>query len=360
VHADVHGASSCIIKCPHSALPGPRTLEEAGSFAVCRSSAWDSKTAVGAWWVEADQVSKTAPAGEYLTTGAFMIRGKKNFIPTQPLALGAGFLFVRESNATNAWEARLGSIASQAPSVAASDALAESVFEGVSDTEANASDAEDNDAASVGEDVPDVTSADATQQDLEDTRGESSDSSSTDSSDENDDTHASVSEPSDPTPASVPISRTANESAPESATEEFPDVQVPLPYATGSRHGSEHQRLESVSGTERATSVSSVASVRSQRGGFGNAKSASPLGPGGKGASPSAAHATSSPASKSSSAADSGAEATSSAAARHVRGKHGKMKKMKAKYADQDDEDRARALAVLAVRVTVRVVVCCR
>jgi hypothetical protein len=29
------------------------------------------------------QVSKTAPTGEYLPTGSFMIRGKKNFLPPQ-------------------------------------------------------------------------------------------------------------------------------------------------------------------------------------------------------------------------------------------------------------------------------------
>lgn len=29
------------------------------------------------------QVSKTAPTGEYLTTGSFMIRGKKNYLPPQ-------------------------------------------------------------------------------------------------------------------------------------------------------------------------------------------------------------------------------------------------------------------------------------
>lgn len=39
------------------------------------------------------QVSKTAPTGEYLTVGSFMIRGKKNFLPPQPLVMGFGLLF---------------------------------------------------------------------------------------------------------------------------------------------------------------------------------------------------------------------------------------------------------------------------
>lgn len=39
------------------------------------------------------QVSKTAPTGEYLTTGSFMIRGKKNFLPPSYLMMGFSFLF---------------------------------------------------------------------------------------------------------------------------------------------------------------------------------------------------------------------------------------------------------------------------
>jgi len=48
-------------------------------MSVCRSAAWDAKVITSAWWVYASQVSKTAPTGEYLTTGSFMIRGKKIF-----------------------------------------------------------------------------------------------------------------------------------------------------------------------------------------------------------------------------------------------------------------------------------------
>ena len=39
------------------------------------------------------QVSKAAPSGEYLPTGSFMIRGKKNFLPPHPLVMGLSFLF---------------------------------------------------------------------------------------------------------------------------------------------------------------------------------------------------------------------------------------------------------------------------
>ncbi|KAI0838276.1 hypothetical protein F5Y06DRAFT_296820 [Hypoxylon sp. FL0890] len=96
VHADLHGAPSVIIKnspsTPDAPIP-PSTLSQAGSLAVCASSAWDSKAGMGAWWVNADQVSKSAPTGEFLGTGSFMVRGKKNFLPPAQLILGLGLMF---------------------------------------------------------------------------------------------------------------------------------------------------------------------------------------------------------------------------------------------------------------------------
>ncbi|KAJ2323623.1 hypothetical protein GGI00_005571, partial [Coemansia sp. RSA 2681] len=100
VHADIHGAASVIVKNkPASAaemsaenIP-PSTLFQAGIMSVCQSRAWDAKIVTSAWWVEASQVSKTAPTGEYLSTGSFMIRGKKHFLPPTQLVYGFGFLF---------------------------------------------------------------------------------------------------------------------------------------------------------------------------------------------------------------------------------------------------------------------------
>ncbi|KAG7991114.1 hypothetical protein I3843_02G059200 [Carya illinoinensis] len=94
VHGDLHGASSTVIKNhrPEQPVP-PLTLNQAGCFTVCHSQAWDSKIVTSAWWVHPHQVSKTAPTGEYLTVGSFMIRGKKNFLPPHPLIMGFGLLF---------------------------------------------------------------------------------------------------------------------------------------------------------------------------------------------------------------------------------------------------------------------------
>jgi predicted ribosome quality control (RQC) complex YloA/Tae2 family protein len=96
VHADLQGAASVIVKnmiaTPDAPIP-PTTLSQAGALSICTSSAWDSKAVMAAWWVNSDQVSKTAPTGEYLTTGGFMIRGKKNFLPPSQLLLGFAVMF---------------------------------------------------------------------------------------------------------------------------------------------------------------------------------------------------------------------------------------------------------------------------
>ena len=98
VHADLHGAATVIVKNPSSDPVPPKTLNEAGQFAVCFSAAWDSKVLTAAYWVTPDQVSKTAPSGEYLTVGSFMIRGKKNFLPPSQLTMGFAFLFCLEED----------------------------------------------------------------------------------------------------------------------------------------------------------------------------------------------------------------------------------------------------------------------
>lgn len=96
VHADLQGAASVIIKNSHGRpddpIP-PSTLSQAGTLAVSTSSAWESKAVMAAWWVNAEQVSKTSPSGEYLATGSFSIRGQKNFLPPAQLILGFGTMF---------------------------------------------------------------------------------------------------------------------------------------------------------------------------------------------------------------------------------------------------------------------------
>lgn len=98
VHAEIQGASSVVIRNPTGKDIPPKTLLEAGTMAISYSVAWDAKVVTNAYWVHSNQVSKTAPTGEYLGTGSFMIRGKKNFLPPCHLILGMSFLFKLEES----------------------------------------------------------------------------------------------------------------------------------------------------------------------------------------------------------------------------------------------------------------------
>lgn len=71
----------------------PSTLSQAGTLVVATSSAWDSKAVMSAWWVDANQVSKTALTGDLLPNGSFVIRGDKKFLPPAQLLLGFGIMF---------------------------------------------------------------------------------------------------------------------------------------------------------------------------------------------------------------------------------------------------------------------------
>ena len=83
VHADIHGAPSCILKCRD--IHGKekeiteKSIEEACQFAGVYSKAWKQFGEVMVYWVYPDQVSKTPQSGEFLPRGAFVIRGKRNY-----------------------------------------------------------------------------------------------------------------------------------------------------------------------------------------------------------------------------------------------------------------------------------------
>ncbi|MEM0128404.1 MAG: fibronectin-binding domain-containing protein, partial [Thermoplasmatales archaeon] len=67
-------------------------IGETAIFAWCMSKAWSSKIGNGAvYYVTRSQVSKTPESGEYLARGAWIIRGKKNYISHLSLELAIGF-----------------------------------------------------------------------------------------------------------------------------------------------------------------------------------------------------------------------------------------------------------------------------
>src|SRR5205807_1034391 len=81
--ADIHGAPSTVIK--DGARAPETTLREACEFALAYSKAWSAGLASGsAYWVLPEQVSKQAESGEFLPRGAFVIRGKRNYLHNLP------------------------------------------------------------------------------------------------------------------------------------------------------------------------------------------------------------------------------------------------------------------------------------
>jgi predicted ribosome quality control (RQC) complex YloA/Tae2 family protein len=88
-HADVHGAPSVVVV--NGAEADDQEMIEACTFALAHSKAWMAGASEGtAYWVLPDQVSKMAQAGEFVPRGAFVIRGKRNYLYHLPLELAVG------------------------------------------------------------------------------------------------------------------------------------------------------------------------------------------------------------------------------------------------------------------------------
>ena len=99
VHADIHGAPSCIIKNKtiddkQQEIKSP-SLEEACIFASSYSKAWNQFVETQAYWVLPEQVSKTPQSGEFVPKGAFIIRGSRNYVKCI-LELGIGMIEIHQ------------------------------------------------------------------------------------------------------------------------------------------------------------------------------------------------------------------------------------------------------------------------
>jgi len=89
-HAEIQGAAHCIVK-TDGKKPGKATKKEAAKFAAVFSKAWPSSIAsIDVYSVKPEQVSKKAPSGEALGTGAFMIYGKREWFRGTPLEFSVG------------------------------------------------------------------------------------------------------------------------------------------------------------------------------------------------------------------------------------------------------------------------------
>ncbi len=89
-HSDIHGAASVVLKAGEGEIP-ETSINQAAAFSACFSSAWSKGLgSADVYWVNPDQVSKTPQSGEFLTKGAFVIRGSRNYIRGLPLNLSVG------------------------------------------------------------------------------------------------------------------------------------------------------------------------------------------------------------------------------------------------------------------------------
>jgi len=95
-HADILGAPFVLIK-TEGKVPSEQTMRESAQFAASYSRAWrDAFGAVDVYWFTPQQVSKSAPPGQYLKRGAFMIRGSRNYLRKVPLGVAVGVIMVGE------------------------------------------------------------------------------------------------------------------------------------------------------------------------------------------------------------------------------------------------------------------------
>ncbi len=90
-HGDIFGSPFFILK---DAQNAPDTsMNEVAHATVCFSRAWrEGMYGVSAYWVNPEQVKKSAPSGQFLPKGSFTIEGQRNFIKAGNLRLSVGII----------------------------------------------------------------------------------------------------------------------------------------------------------------------------------------------------------------------------------------------------------------------------
>lgn len=88
-HAEIYGSPFFILK--GGADAGHTSLLETAHATVCFSRAWrESMHGLSSYWVEPDQVKRSAPSGQFLPRGSFTIEGRRNFLRVSSLKLAVG------------------------------------------------------------------------------------------------------------------------------------------------------------------------------------------------------------------------------------------------------------------------------
>ena len=90
-HADIFGSPFFILK--DANVSATLSMGEVAHATVCFSRAWrEGLYGVSSYWVNPDQVKKSAPSGEFLPKGSFTIEGQRNFVKAQTLRLAVGVM----------------------------------------------------------------------------------------------------------------------------------------------------------------------------------------------------------------------------------------------------------------------------
>ena len=90
LHAEVQGAPAVVLKV-QGKEPTEEDLREAAFLTACYSKAWkEGRGSVDVFYVKGSQVSKSPPSGQYVAKGAFIIKGKREYIKDVPLRLAVG------------------------------------------------------------------------------------------------------------------------------------------------------------------------------------------------------------------------------------------------------------------------------
>jgi len=88
LHAEVQGAPAVVLKGKEAK---EEDLREAAFLTACYSKAWkEGRGSVDVFYVKGSQVSKSPPPGQYVAKGAFIIRGKREYVRNVPLRLALG------------------------------------------------------------------------------------------------------------------------------------------------------------------------------------------------------------------------------------------------------------------------------
>ncbi len=94
MHADIHGAAVFVVLAKGREVP-EKDLNEVACLAASYSKAWKAGlSSADVFWVYGDQVKLSAPAGEYLPKGSFMVYGQRNYIRGVKLVLGIGVIYL--------------------------------------------------------------------------------------------------------------------------------------------------------------------------------------------------------------------------------------------------------------------------